>query len=293
MDFDNEMLDSEDKKNQLRKARVRFAVRRHRSVLSKSDKEKIKAKDRERKAAMMSRMSDADRERKREKDRQRKAAQRAKQKEICGSNNDEDDDNELEKPPSYLANERENNRQYKIRMREARSEEEAEYDRIKLVLINRESRSKYSEDQQHDMRTGAAEGMRKFRELGFLKEYKERSKRSKDTLEIWRSFWRSGEDARVLLETKEPAIAEKLANEVDVDVSEEFSSKSMDDEERIKEWRKKNAEKVKAWRRKKRMEILKKLNEPIILPEMEKSEYEKIRDKNIEELRKARKAFGL
>ena len=54
-----------------------------------------------------------------------------------------------------------------------------------------------------------------------------------------------------------------------MDVSEEFSSKSMDDEERIKEWRKKNAEKVKAWRRKKRMEVLKKLNEPIILPEMD------------------------
>ena len=52
-----------------------------------------------------------------------------------------------------------------------------------------------------------------------------------------------------------------------------------------------NAEKIKAWRKKKRLELQKALDEPIILPEMEKSEYERIRDENVKQLEEARKEF--
>ena len=50
-----------------------------------------------------------------------------------------------------------------------------------------------------------------------------------------------------------------------------------------------NSERIKARRKKKRMDLQKALNEPIIMPEFEKSEYEKIRDENIRQLEEARK----
>ena len=40
--------------------------------------------------------------------------------------------------------------------------------------------------------------------------------------------------------------------------------------------------------KKRRSDILKALNEPIIMPQFEKSEYEKIRDENVRELEEAR-----
>ena len=50
-----------------------------------------------------------------------------------------------------------------------------------------------------------------------------------------------------------------------------------------------NCELIKAWRKKGRMDLLNALKEPIIMPEVEKSEYEKIRDENVRQLEKARK----
>ena len=64
-----------------------------------------------------------------------------------------------------------------------------------------------------------------------------------------------------------------------------------DDLERETERKKLNAARIKAWRKQKRLALQKALDEPIILPELEKSEYEKIRDANVRELEEARKAF--
>ena len=50
-----------------------------------------------------------------------------------------------------------------------------------------------------------------------------------------------------------------------------------------------NSDRIRAWRKKRRLDILKALNEPIIMREMEQSEYEKIRDENVRQLEKARK----
>ena len=46
---------------------------------------------------------------------------------------------------------------------------------------------------------------------------------------------------------------------------------------------------IKDWRKKKRLEFQKALSEPIIFPELEISEYEKIRDENVKQLKEARK----
>ena len=50
-----------------------------------------------------------------------------------------------------------------------------------------------------------------------------------------------------------------------------------------------NADRIKIWRKKIRMELQNALNEPIIMQELEKSDYEKIRDENVKQLEEARK----
>ena len=50
-----------------------------------------------------------------------------------------------------------------------------------------------------------------------------------------------------------------------------------------------NADRIKIWRKKIRLELQNALNEPIIMQELEKSDYEKIRDENVKQLEEARK----
>ena len=59
--------------------------------------------------------------------------------------------------------------------------------------------------------------------------------------------------------------------------------------EKLKERRKKNAESVKRHREK----VKAKLQVPVKMPASEKSEYELIREKNIEEIEMMKKAIGL
>ena len=58
MDSEVDIFKSGDNESEMRKVQVKLATRKYRSAISKSDKEKIKARDRERKASMMARMSD-------------------------------------------------------------------------------------------------------------------------------------------------------------------------------------------------------------------------------------------
>ena len=62
-----------------------------------------------------------------------------------------------------------------------------------------------------------------------------------------------------------------------------------EDEAKDAERKRLNADRIKAWRKKRRMELQNALKEPIIMPELEKSEYEKIRDENVKQLEEARK----
>ena len=61
----------------------------------------------------------------------------------------------------------------------------------------------------------------------------------------------------------------------------------------MKEWRKQNADKMKAYRRKKKLALQEELDKPIEMPELEKSEYELIRDEVIRERNEAMKAAGI
>ena len=66
---------------------------------------------------------------------------------------------------------------------------------------------------------------------------------------------------------------------------------SVEDKAREEEMKQMCLARMKAWRKKKRLELRKALDEPIIMPDVEKSEYEKIRDENVKQLEEARVAF--
>ena len=66
---------------------------------------------------------------------------------------------------------------------------------------------------------------------------------------------------------------------------------SLEDKAKEEEMKQIHLARMKAWRNKKRLELSKALDEPIIMPEVEKLEYEKIRDENVKQLEEARLAF--
>ena len=53
-----------------------------------------------------------------------------------------------------------------------------------------------------------------------------------------------------------------------------------------------NADRIKIWRKKIRMELQNALNEPIIMQELEKSDYEKIRDENVKQHEESRNVLS-
>ena len=66
---------------------------------------------------------------------------------------------------------------------------------------------------------------------------------------------------------------------------------SLEDKAKEEEMKQIHLARMKAWRNNKRLELSKALDEPIIMPEVEKLEYEKIRDENVKQLAEARLAF--
>ena len=238
-----------------------YKMRKYRASLSKDDREQVKAYDRDRKALQAADMTEEERAEKREKERIQKAAYRKLQREKAGK-------------------EEKIYRKWTL--------EELEYDRLKCVIRMREARQSRTKEEHSNDKEKAKQGMRD-RKSEYLQD--ERSKTKFMSVErLWRNFWDSSSDAKDLMKAKEPEIAERLEKE-DND-NPEIASRLAEEDIAKEAMRKKlNAEKIKAWRKKKRLELQKALDEPIILPEMEKSEYERIRDENVKQLEEARKEF--
>ena len=265
-----------------KKRKSMFKMRKYRSSLSKEDRERVKANDRDRKARKEREMSEEERAARREKDKQRKALRRAQVREKQGK----EKDSHL---TGYGWEEKEHNRQYKIRIRKARTQEEVKYDNIKALIREREFRKSRTKEDHNKDKEKAQEGMRQGRYYGYLGDRMERSKtKFKDVDRLWRCFWDSSDAAKQLLKERELEIAEKLEEE---DRREPDIAAKLAAEDQAKELEKKKliSDRIKAWRKKRRVDIHRALNEPIIMPEMEKSEYEKIRDENVRQLEKARK----
>ena len=291
-----------------KKKALMYKMRKYRENLSKDDKERIKANDRARKAREAAEMTEEEKAERREKDRERKARKRAEkfdmsdeveamERELDRRRKADERTREREQKglvknahlTGYLKNERERNCQYKIKMRKGRSQEQVEYDKIKDLIRKREVRISRTKEEQNKDKEKAKEGMRQGRYYGYLGDEMKRSKSKFKSIDrLWRCFWDSSDAAKELLKKKEIEIAEKLEEEDrnDPELADKLAAEDKTQEEEIK---KLNSERIKAWRKKRRMDLLKALNEPIIMPEVEKSEYEKIRDENVRQLEEARK----
>ena len=290
------------------KKALMYKMRKYRENLSKDDKERIKANDRARKAREAAKMTEEEKAERREKDRERKARKRAEkfdmsdeveamERELDRRRKADERAREREQKglvknahlTGYLKNERERNCQYKIKMRKGRSQEQVEYDKIKDLIRKREVCISRTKEEQNKDKEKAKEGMRQGRYYGYLGDEMKRSKSKFKSIDrLWRCFWDSSDAAKELLKKKEIEIAEKLEEEDrnDPELADKLAAEDKAQEEEIK---KLNSERIKAWRKKRRMDLLKALNEPIIMPEVEKSEYEKIRDENVRQLEEARK----
>ena len=288
------------------KKALTYKMRNYRANLSKDDKERMKANDRARKARKAAEMTEEEIAERREKDRERKARSRA----VEQSDEVEAMDRELDRRrkaevrtqerernglvknahlTGYLKNERERNCQSKIKMRKGRSQEQVEYDKIKDLIRKREVCKNRTKEEQNKDKEKAKEGMRQGRYYGYLGDEMKRSKSKFKSIDrLWRCFWDSSDAAKELLKKKEIEIAEKLKEE-DRNYPELADKLAAEDKAQEEEIKKLNSERIKAWRKKRRMDLLKALNEPIIMPEVEKSEYEKIRDENVRQLEEARK----
>lgn len=266
--------------DQAEKKALMYKMRKYRASLSKEDRERVQAYDRDRKARKTNEMTEEEKAEKREKDRIRKALKRKEQKDREGRE---------EAEPITWNELLENQRQSMRRMRDARSPEEVEYDNLKAVIRMRKVRQSRTKEKHEEDKRKAKQGMRNIGYYGFVREECIRSKtKFKNEERLWRTFWESSSAAKHLLKKREPEIAERLEEE-DREEPDIAIRLAEEDSERELEKKKEHAERIKAWRKKKRLELQKALDEPIVLPELEKSEYEKIRDENVRQLEEARK----
>ena len=292
------------------KKALMYKMRKYRENLSKDDKERMKAKDRARKAREKAEMTEEEKAERREKDRERKAIKRAEkngmseefeamERELDRRRKAKEREQERERTgivknahlTGYSKNERERNCQYKIKMRKGRSQEQVEYDKLKDLIRKREVRKNRTKEDQIKDKENAKDGMRQARYQGYVMDESKRSKtKFKDVDRLWRNFWDLSDAAKLILKAREPEIAERLEEE-DKREPDIAIRLSVEDKAREQEMKQMCLARMKAWRKKKRLELRKALDEPIIMPDVEKSEYEKIRDENVKQLEEARLAF--
>ena len=181
--------------------------RRWRERMSEEKREKNKKTDKDCKQAKRANMTEEEKEEIRKKNRENMAKKRAEKKKK------EEEEKEIERKKNlYVSNEREHNREYKKRKAEEMSEEEAEFVRIEQMLRRKKSRANHSEEEHQNDKIKAMKGMQKCRELGYLKEFKNRETwfASRTEEEIWRIYLHSSHQAHKLLELRKPEVVEAI-----------------------------------------------------------------------------------
>ena len=229
-------------------------------MMTDEQKEAARIKDKQRKAEKRANMDNDEKEKIKEKDRLRKRKESTSVKEQI-----------------YLENERELNRAYKIKMRSTRSEEQIEFDKLEYVIRKREFRKRLDEDKLAQEKEKSKVGMAEFRSKGRILDYNPRNVRDLDEMVLWTIFSQRGSKYKELLHKLKPEIASKII---------EKNAQESNLEEEIE----KRDEHMNMWYEEELKDVDEAEDEE---DEAEKSEYEKIRDKNIEELELAKKASGL
>ena len=155
--------------------------------MTDEEKELARQKNKERMAEKRANMDNDEKEEAREKDRLRKKKESNKVKEqIC------------------LENERELRKEYKIRMRKSRSEEQVEYDKLEYVIRKREFRKRLEDSELVEEREKSKLGMADFRSNGRVLEYNPRQVRDLDEMVLWKMFYQKGLKYKELLHKLKP-----------------------------------------------------------------------------------------
>lgn len=139
--------------------------RRWRERMSEEEKERFKKSDKELKKMKWDTMTEEKRKKMRENIAKKRAEKKKKEKE---------EKEKERKQDLYVDNDREHNREYKRWKAAERSEEEAEFDRIEQMLRRKKSRASCTEEEHMIDKENARKGMQDHKELGFLKQFKER-----------------------------------------------------------------------------------------------------------------------
>ena len=263
---------SEEEKNLIRKKnkeKVRLSRAkkpdRKRSEMNSDELSKVREKDKMKKKMRRMKMSEEQKSLLRQKDRERKAKGTKKKEERKEKKVEKEkiDMNELEKKKMKQLS---NNCKTQQKIEAKRTEAEQEEIQVEKVRKMRETRSKMTLAGKELARLRAKLGLREHRRFGYLREYKQRKRRSSFDPDSWK---------------KEP---HALSNYF------KMLKESETDMERKEELKRMNRIRVE----KHRMKMRKILLEPVIIKDYgEKSEYELLREKNIEEFERLKKDSGL
>lgn len=267
---------SEEEKNLIRKKnkeKVRLSRAkkpdRKRSEMNSDELSKVREKDKMKKKMRRMKMSEEQKSLLRQKDRERKAKgtkkkeERKKERKEKKVEKEKIDMNELEKKKMKQLS---NNCKTQQKIEAKRTEAEQEEIQVEKVRKMRETRSKMTLAGKELARIRAKLGLREHRRFGYLREYKQRKRRSSFDPDSWK---------------KEP---HALSNYF------KMLKESETDMERKEELKRMNRIRVE----KHRMKMRKILLEPVIIKDYgEKSEYELLREKNIKEFERLKKDSGL
>ena len=189
-----------------------------------------------------------------------------------------------------MFNEKEHNRKYKQRVRAERSEAEVEFDKIETAIAVRKYRADGKEYLQWEIYLEKLENedfKKMIREKLRRDPYKKKE-RELFEIEIWESYYDYSSENKDILKKRKPEIFAKIedSKREESEISEEDEEES--EEQRIIERRRENADRAKKCRERKQALLQK----PIDIPDLPKSEYELLRDKNVKELEEMKRACG-
>ena len=182
-----------------------------RANLSEDKKKQLRDADRERRAKKRAAMTAEEKDAAKEKDRVRKAAKKSE-----SAKNSDVDWRTLPRPRpadyKYKAvyNERESNRQYKRRVRQSRSVEEEEFEKIQNLLIKRNSRAKRTAKRKDEDNDKARKGMKLLEDEGAVRKFKVRRTKGESEEYLWWKYWNKGDSNKEIVSKKLPQVAAKF-----------------------------------------------------------------------------------
>ena len=200
----------------------------------------------------------------------------------------------------YMFDEKEHNRKYKQRVRAERSEAEVEFDKIETAIAVRKYRADGKEYHQWEIYLEKCENedFKKMMREKLRRDPYKKKERELFEIEIWESYYDCSSENKDVLKKRKPEIFAKIEDskreeseiseedEEESEISEEDEEES--EEQRIIERRRENADRAKKCRERKQALLQK----PIDIPDLPKSEYELLRDKNVKELEEKKRACG-